>query len=175
MRVFLLLASLVVVEAALGQGSRARIAVAGHNGTVSVDSIAASFAVPASRGAAFHAAAQAMLEFRIKPSTGDSIRGTVGMVNLAHRVTFAGSPIRRFLDCGMGIMGANADNWRVYITAFAFVDGRDATGSTLRVAIVGGARDVGGSSTDAVACASTGAFESMFAERVKLRLATGAP
>lgn len=175
MRVFLLLASLVVVEAALGQGSRVRIAVAGHNGPVSVDSMAASFEVPASRGAAFHAAAQAMLEFRIKPSTRDSIRGTVGIVNLAHRVTFARSPIRRFLDCGIGIMGANADNWRVYITAFAFVDGRDSTRSALRVAIVGGARDVAGSSTDAVACASTGAFESMFAERVKLRLATGAP
>lgn len=157
------------------QGSRARIAVAGHNGTISVDSIASRFPVAASRAVTFHAAAQAMLELNIKPATRDSLRGTVGIANLAHRGTFARRPIREFLDCGMGIMGANADNWRVYITAYAFVERADSASTTLRVAIIGGARDTGGVSTDAVACASTGRFETMFAERVKGRIASGAP
>jgi len=166
---------MVVVASAHAQGSRTRIAVAGHNGTILVDSIAARFPVTASRAATFHAAAQAMLELNITPATRDSLRGTIGIANVAHRGAFARRPIRQFLDCGSGIMGANADNWRVYITAYAFVERADSATTTLRVAIIGGARDTGGVSTDAVACASTGAFETMFAERVRTRIATGAP
>lgn len=170
-----LLASLLVVAPAPGQASRVRLTIMGHNAPVIVDSAASFFTIAASRGATFHAAAQAMLELKIAVNSRDSLRGMVGMANIAHNRLFARSPISRFLNCGSGMTGANADNWRVYITVFAFVDAVDSTSTTLRVAAIGGARDVAGTSTAPVACGSTGAFEAMFADRVKARLTTGAP
>ena len=39
-----------------------------------------------------------------------------------------------------------------------------------RVGFIAGAKDVDGASKDAVACGTSGTFESMFADRVKKRL-----
>ena len=57
------------------------------------------------------------------------------------------------------------------ITALAFVDAKDSANTVLRVAMLGGAEDIQGSSKDPVACGSTGGFENFLFDRVKKRLA----
>ena len=169
------LALLLFVRPAAGQNVRVRLGIIGHPGTVAVDSLATRVTINAPRGQTFHAVAQALSELNVPIDTRDSVRGIVGVTSVAMMRRFANAPISRYLNCGSGITGLNADNWRVYITSFAFVDARDSASTELRLAMVGGARDVAGTSTDPVACGSTGAFENLVADRVRKRLASGAP
>ncbi|MFP5355205.1 MAG: hypothetical protein ACLGIK_08650 [Gemmatimonadota bacterium] len=169
------LALFVAAAPVSGQNARVRVGIIGHPGPVTVDSLAALFELKAPRAQVFHAVAQAMAELKVPIDMRDSVRGMVGVTSVGLMRRFANAPISRYLNCGSGITGLNADNWRVFITAFAFVDAKDAETTELRLAMVGGARDVAGSSTDPVACGSTGSFENLLAERVKRRLASGAP
>lgn len=174
----LLLASLaltLVAQPAGAQNVRVRIAIIGHPGPVNVDSLASEATIDSPRGVVFHAASQVFAELKVQVDARDSVRGMVGVTSTPKMRSFAGRPISRWLNCGSGITGANADNWRVYITAFAFTDAKDSTHTSLRLAMVGGAQDVAGHSTEPVACGSTGVFESMVVERVKSRIAQGLP
>lgn len=166
---------LVAAPPAAGQNVRVRVPIIGHPGPVAIDSLASLVTLKVPRAQVFHAVAQALAELKVPIDTRDSVRGLVGVTSVGVMRRFANAPISRYLNCGSGITGLNADNWRVFITAFAFVDARDSSTTELRLAMVGGARDVAGSSTGPVACGSTGSFETLVAERVKLRLASGAP
>ncbi len=163
--------SVVPVAQAVAQNARVRIGIIGHAGPVAVDSLATIMPIAAPTGATFAAVSKVFSEeLRIPIDSRDSLRGVVGVSSVARMRTFANARISKWLNCGTGITGLNADNWRVFITAFAFVDRADSASTTLRLAIVGGARDVAGSSTEPVACGSNGTFESLVAERVKRNL-----
>lgn len=163
--------SVIPVAAAAAQSARVRIGIIGHPGPVAVDSLASIVPIAAPAGATFAAVSKVFTdELRIPIDSRDSLRGVVGVSSVARMRTFANARISRWLNCGSGITGLNADNWRVFITAFAFVDRADSASTTLRLAIVGGARDVAGSSTEPVACGSNGTFENLVAERVKKNL-----
>lgn len=153
------------------QPSRVRIGIIGHPGPVAIDSLATIIGIDAPRAQAFHAVAQVLAELKVPIDTRDSTRGVVGVVSVARMRTFGVGRISRYLNCGSGLTGLNADNWRVYVTALAFVDPAGADSTTLRLAMVGGAQDVAGSSTEPVACGSTGSFESLVTERVRAKLA----
>ena len=172
-RLIIALAVLVAGQTARAQRSPLSISILGHLGPVSIDSLAIRVDVGASRGATFHAVTAVFADLKIPIDTRDSVRGIVGVANLAKMRTYANARISRYLDCGSGMTGANADDWRVYITTFAFVDAVDSSTTALRLAMVGGAREVAGNSTAPVACGSTGALESLIATRVQARLATG--
>lgn len=167
------LTSLALCAAATlhAQPSRVRIGIIGHPGPVAVDSLATVIAINAPRAQTFHAVAQVFADLKVPIDTRDSTRGIVGVVSVAKMRTFGVGRISRYLNCGSGLTGLNADNWRVYVTALAFVDPAGADSTTLRLAMVGGAQDVAGSSTDPVACGSTGSFESLVTERLKAKLA----
>ncbi|MCC6930634.1 MAG: hypothetical protein IT359_16720 [Gemmatimonadaceae bacterium] len=174
--------ALVVAAAAIAVAAprahaqvRVRIGIIGHDGPVAVDSLATAISIAAPRAVVFHQAAQVFAELKVQVDARDSVRGMVGITSSPKMRQFAGRSISRWLNCGSGITGSNADNWRVYITAYAFVDAADSATTTLRLAMVGGAQDVQGTSTEPVACGSTGGFETMFADRVKTRIAQGLP
>lgn len=169
-RILALLTTLGVPLSAQGlprPGDMLRVEVAGYGGRVPLDSVAIPFEVRAPRAATFRAAVQVLQELGIAPAMRDSVRGAVGIANLTIRRKFARENISRYLDCGLGIMGANADNWRMHITAFAFAVAAGPDRSTLKVTILGSGRDVAGSSSEEIVCASTGAFERLVSERVK--------
>ena len=166
-----LLTAVALAAPAGAQTARVRIGIIGHQGPVAVDSLATIVTIGAPAGATFAAVSRVFTEeLRIPVDSRDSLRGVVGVSSVARMRTFANARISRWLNCGSGITGLNADNWRVFVTAFAFVDRADSASTTLRLAIVGGARDVAGSSTEPVACGSNGTFESLVAERVKVNL-----
>lgn len=157
------------------QGSSVRISVAGHGAPVLVDSAASVYTIAASRPATFDAATRALAQLGITLDRRDAVRGIVGMTNAPRMRTLAGKRMSQWLNCGSNLMGSNADNWRVILTVYAFVDAVDSTSTRLRIAILGGARDVAGSSTETVRCASTGLFEEMAAERVRRLIAVPEP
>ena len=110
-------------------------------------------------------------ELKIPVDTRDSNAGVVGNSRIIKLRSFGGAPMSRLLNCGSGMTGPNADSWRIYITVLAFVEGKGSDKSVLRVGFIAGAQDIQGASKDPVACGTTGAFEMMFADRVKKRLA----
>lgn len=167
--VLLLLSARAVVAQ---QPPRVRIGIIGHPGPVSVDSLATAVTIAAPRGVIFHALSQVLTELKVPVDTRDSTGGIIGVMSVPRMRTFGTGRISQFLNCGSGITGLNADNWRVYVTALVFVEAADATTTTMRLAVIGGAQDVAGSSTEPVACGSTGVFESLVVERVKARLAS---
>lgn len=169
---FLLLAALVLASHSLeAQQRRVRIGIIGHPGPVAVDSMATTVTINGSTGATYRALAQVFTELKIPMDTQDSVRGMIGVASVPRMRTFGNARISRYLNCGSGMTGLNADNWRVYVTALAFVEKADSATTTMRLAMIGGAQDVAGSSTDPVACGTTGVFESLVTERVKQRVA----
>lgn len=173
MRRVLVIASLLLASQTLeAQQRRVRIGIIGHPGPVAVDSLATTVTINGTTGATYRALAQIFAELKIPVDAQDSTRGVIGVTSLARMRTFGNARISRYLNCGSGMTGLNADNWRVYVTALAFVEKGDSATTTLRLAMVGGAQDVAGSSTEPVACGTTGVFESLVAERVKQRVAS---
>ncbi len=166
---------LCAAQSLAAQSSRIRVGIIGHLGPVAIDSLATTVSIDAPRDVTFHAVAQVLAELKVPIDTRDSTRGIVGVMSVPRMRTFGVGRISRYLSCGSGMTGLHADNWRVYVTALAFVDAAGAGSTTLRLAMVGGAQDVEGSSTEPVACGTTGIFETLVVERVKARLAEPRP
>jgi hypothetical protein len=173
MKRFLLALFLVVAPATTSaQAPRVRSAVPGYPRSLSMDSLASAVEILASKGAIFAAASAVFSDLKIPLGTHDSVGGIVGNGNLIKLHSLAGAPMSRLLNCGSGMTGPNADDWRIYISVFAMIEGKSDEKSVLRVGFIAGAKDVQGAAKDAVACGTTGVFESMFIDRVKKRLAT---
>ncbi len=143
-----------------------RLGILGHPGTVSIDSLATVVEINASPAATYRAVERLFDELKVTADVRDSTQGVIGASNVSSMRRFANTRISEFLNCGRGMTGLNADSWRVYITVYAFVTPKDSTHSTLRIAMVGGARDIAGSSTDPVPCGTTGKFEELVRSRV---------
>lgn len=77
--------------------------------------------------------------------------------------------VSRFVDCGTGLTGPNADSYRVQLRIETQVDSVDATSSNLRTRVLGSGSGAGGT---AVRCATTGELERRLATRLKLLLAS---
>lgn len=159
---------------AVAQTSRVRIKVYGQNAPLVVDSLASVYEVKADRSATFTAAEQALRQLGATIDHRDSVSAIVGMTNGQLRRRLGTIRLSRIVNCGSGLTGTYADIWRVYLSVYAFVDPVDSTTSRLHVAVVGGARDVAGTSTQPVQCVSTGIFEEMVHERT-LQLLAPAP
>ena len=163
-----LVATSVTAEA---QTQRIRVGVPGYQQPLSIDSLASVIDIAAPKSETFAAATAVFEELKIPVDTRDSNAGVVGNSRIIKLRSFGGAPMSRLLNCGSGMTGPNADSWRIYITVLAFVEGKGSDKSILRVGFIAGAQDIQGASKDPVACGTTGAFEMMFADRVKKRLA----
>lgn len=170
-RLLLALAMLAPPAIAEGQPPRIRVGVPGFPQPLSIDSLASVFDIDAPKGAIFAASAAVLEELKIPVDSRDSVSGIIGNAHLVRMRNLAGKPMSRLLNCGSGMTGPNAESWRIHIAVFALVEGKGSEKSVLRVGFVAGAQDIAGSSKDPVACGTTGIFESMFADRVKKRLA----
>ena len=85
----------------------------------------------------------------------------------------AARPMTEFFDCGRGISGLNASNFRIYISLLTEVTSDGNGGTKTLTTFTGSGQDMSGSSTDRVPCASTGRFEQLFLDRVKAQVGPG--
>jgi hypothetical protein len=75
----------------------------------------------------------------------------------------------RYISCGSGMTGPNADNYRIYLAVVAFVDSLAPNKTRLGVALAAAAQDLQGSAKLPIACGSTGALEGQIRRAVALR------
>jgi hypothetical protein len=78
----------------------------------------------------------------------------------------------RFLDCGRGFNGNNADIYRVTIATAAWPEPATGTATKIHIALIGGGLDPSGAGDGYVVCTSRGFFEEDFAKRVNAKLAS---
>jgi hypothetical protein len=168
---FLIFALTVTAGALPGQNPRARVWLPGFTTQTALDTMTAPEELDAPYGKVYTAVIAAFDEMKIPLDTRDSSHGLVGNLTLTRRGSLAGSQMSRWLNCGTGITGPNADNWRIYIAVAALLDRVTTTNKTqLRVAMLAGAQDMQGNSKDPVVCASSGGIETKVLELVKKKI-----
>jgi hypothetical protein len=167
----LIFALVVTAEALPGQNPRARVWLPGFTTQAALDTLTVPEELDAPYGKVYTAVVAAFDELKIPLDTRDSARGVVGNLTLTKRVSLAGSSMSRWLNCGTGITGPNADNWRIYIAVVALLDRVSTSNKTqIRVAMLAGSQDMQGNSKDPVVCASSGGLETKVLELVKKRI-----
>jgi hypothetical protein len=75
--------------------------------------------------------------------------------------------VSKYLSCGEGMTGPNADSWHVYLTIATALTPAGPGKSKLQMALTAEAIDVPGGRNDRVACASTGVLEQDIAARLR--------
>jgi hypothetical protein len=80
--------------------------------------------------------------------------------------------LSRYLECGAGMTGPNADLFRVQLAIVTMIQAISATRTQIRTALAAGARTLEGNSSDAVQCGTSGELEARIAALVSSRLTT---
>ena len=156
---------------AAAQYARARVWPPGFTTQLALDTMTTPTELDAPYGKVFTAAVAAFDEMKIVVDMRDSLRGVVGNLAIKKSSSFAGAQLSRWFNCGQGMTGPNADNFRLYIAIAALLDRVASNNRTaIRVAMVAGAQDMQGNAKDAVACGSSGALELKILDAVKKRL-----
>ncbi|HEY7568007.1 MAG TPA: hypothetical protein VH762_10580 [Gemmatimonadaceae bacterium] len=155
------------------QPYRARVWLPAYPNVIALDTIAIRSEFPAPRLEVFQATAAVMeVELKIELKVRDSTAGVVGNLELVKMRSLGRTPLSRYVSCGQGMTGANADSYRVYLALIAFVDTVPDKGTRLSVALAAAAQDLQGSSKPPVKCGSTGALEGHIRRVVAARFGT---
>ena len=152
---------------------RARVWLPAYPNVIALDTIAIRTEFPAPRLEAFQVTAAVMeAELKIELKVRDSTAGVVGNMELVKMRKLGRTPLSRYVSCGQGMTGANADSYRVYLALIAFVDTVPGKGIRLSVALAAAAQDLQGSSKPPVKCGSTGLLEGQVRRQVAARFGT---
>jgi hypothetical protein len=133
---------------------------------IALDTVGVPYEVDAPKSKVFSAVSEVMTDLEIPIVHRDYPLGYIGNAKLQLRTFFAGSQLSRYVECGLGALGPNANAWRVHMGLITFVDSIAPNKSRVRIAMSAGAIDPGGATKDPSMCGSTGVLE----EKVKTLL-----
>jgi hypothetical protein len=180
MRSARLLVSLAAAVGCASSGSPGPdLAPAGQR-TVAVDdqqvyrtsvAVNAKVPIPAPPSRVFDALKTVYADLGVPPATHDPATGRIGNTDFWKSRRFANEPISSFLSCGETFTGSAADNYRIYMSLQSVVrpDGKGA--SELETAFSASAQNMEGTSSDRIACGSTGKLEERIRKAVLVKLA----
>jgi hypothetical protein len=136
---------------------------------VRLDTIGRTVRIGAAEAKTFDAVVKAYEEFGIARNTELRAAGEVGNIALVARRTFANDRMSLSIDCGRGMTGSYADQYRVTLAVVTWVSpfGAAKDSATIHTALVGGGRATDGTSAWPLQCASLGRFERRLEMRVK--------
>jgi hypothetical protein len=147
------------------QSGRVRVSLPGHPDILLLDTLVVVRELEAPETRAYRAVVRAFEEMGIRPDTRDSTGGIVGALRLTRTGRLSGAPLSRYLNCGDGMTGANADTYRVRMAAVALLERVAESRTRVAVALAAGAEDMTGSGRR-VPCTSTRRLEARLLERV---------
>jgi hypothetical protein len=136
---------------------------------IRLDTIGRTVKIGASESRTFDAVVKAHEEFGIARNTESRASGEVGNTALVARRNFANERMSLAVDCGKGMTGSYADQYRLTLAVVTWVSpfGAAKDSATVHTALVGGGRATDGSTAWPLQCASLGRFEKRLADRVK--------
>jgi hypothetical protein len=150
---------------------RARVGLLGYRDPIAIDTIAIETKLAAAPAKVFLGAIEGFKGLNIPLEVRDSVGGLVGVTAYKKSRAMAGAQMSKWFNCGAGMTGPNADNYRLDIAFIAIIDKDGAANTRLRVGAIGSGVDVAGNAKDPVACASSGLLESKLLEVVKSYIA----
>jgi hypothetical protein len=119
---------------------------------------------------AWAALVETFKEFDIPVTFSDKAAGEIGMVRAKLYKRMGKHPISRFLRCGEGTAGPNADMYVVFTSVLGYVRPVDAGNVMLYGLIAGQAVDLPNGRNDVVDCTSSGQFETLIVRSLTKRL-----
>ena len=132
-------------------------------------------AIPVAPSRAFEAVKAVYGELGIPLGVNEPATGRVGNADFWRTRKLGNEPISTYLSCGDSFAGAAADNYRIYISVISQVhpDGKGET--DLETSFTAQARNMEGTTSDRVACGTTGRLEELIRQRLieKLNASNG--
>ncbi len=126
----------------------------------------------APRGEVFAAVRSAFETLRIRPDYVDSLAGHFGVLKLRASTKLGGERLSLFFNCGRGMAGDNADQWRLSIALVTFLRPSGVSNTEFGSGLAAQAQDMSGVSKDQVTCGSTGELETRILKLTKEKLAS---
>lgn len=117
---------------------------------------------------------QTYTDLKLKVDYADSANGHLGSMNIKMSRRLGGERMSKFFNCGRGITGENADDWRLTIAAVTFVTPPKGDTAAIGTALAAQAEDMAGASKLPAMCQSTGVLEIRIGQMVRERLARAA-
>jgi hypothetical protein len=108
----------------------------------------------------------------ILPTKDDRAAGQYGNAGFLVPRRIVGRPINEFFSCGNGITGPRIDNGRVYGNVMSTIASDGSGGSVVLTYVSAYLTPNGGSASDPITCASTGALEQLLQKNIKQMLGT---
>jgi len=131
--------------------------------------------LPVSPSRVFDALKSVYEELGVPPAINDPATGRFGNTDFWKTRKLGTEPISHYLNCGESIMGPAADNYRIYFSVISQVhpDGKGET--DLETSFTAQARNMEGTTSDRVACGTTGRLEELIRQRLieKLNASNG--
>ncbi|HEY4130819.1 MAG TPA: hypothetical protein VGM50_09390 [Gemmatimonadaceae bacterium] len=94
----------------------------------------------------------------------------IGNDNIVKSRQMAGKPMTAWIDCGSGLTGEKALEYRIYASMLTDVVSDGKGGTTVRTTLVPYARDMASGTADRIVCTTTGRLEQEIVDRVKASL-----
>ena len=157
-------------SASLAQVRRTVIQLPGFGAPILLDTLGTWKDVNADADRTYRTLASVYDALMIPDNLRDSTGRYVGNTALRKSRSFAGGPMSRLVECGVGMTGPNADNYRINMAIVSRVEATPDGRARLRSALVASGEDVSGPSRDVVTCGSTGTLEARIHELVSQRL-----
>jgi len=137
---------------------------------VLMDSLGSPAELDGTRERVFAAVLAVYADLKIPVTLRDSVGGLVGNTRLIQTGKLGKERLSRYLECGAGMTGPNADTFRVQLAIVTMIQAISATRTQIRTALAAGARTLEGNSSDAVQCGTSGELEARIAALVASRL-----
>jgi len=165
-----LLLTVASSRSAAAQTPQARALLPGVDGAILLDTLGLPFPIHGSRDSIFTALESVFKELKIPVETRDPRTGLLHNLNADISKRIGNIPLSRYLDCGRGFSGDNANFYQVTLAISAWVDPPRGEPQRLQVAIAASGRDPAGSRTGWVQCTSKGTLEKLVADKVQALL-----
>ncbi len=111
-------------------------------------------------------------QFEIPLTVENPASHQLGNPNFYKSHEMGGKPMSQFADCGSGMDGPKATSYRIYMSLLTTVEPDGKGGTKIQTTFVPMAQDIAGGSSDRIPCGSTGRFEQLVNDDVKLAVAT---
>lgn len=119
----------------------------------------------------FAAVRAAYAALKIPRDLADSANGQLGTLRMRASNALGGELLSTYFNCGQGITGPNADQWRLQLAVVTFVQPAGEGRSRLGTGVAAEAQDMSGVSTAPAMCGSSGLLEARILKEVRARLA----
>lgn len=175
-RVYFTVVTAALVCVAFGRQASAQVApvrvrLPGYNQALSLDSAATTpETIPAGHEVT-RAATIAVLEALTIPVTTNDPVGLIGNAGFTRLRRLGNERLSKYVDCGVGQSGPQADTWRVTMAVMVWIESTGAAESRMRMALVAGAQDLDPGARRSARCGSTGALEVLLLERILTQVA----